>query len=163
MRVTEPDVIQRNWGSEQIVIWTPTHAGKILRRKAGTKGGFQCHVKEESHYLYVGELLVEVIEDRTVTKRVVKDGQAWTVPPFTFHRETALTDCILFEVSDPTLDDRIGLIPDPGGLPSLTQEQTQCKLIELARMFELRAELCRDTVATIRKRGLQLPKVAVDA
>ena len=34
----------------------------VLWRRKGTKGGFQCHVKEESHYLVSGDLLVEFIE-----------------------------------------------------------------------------------------------------
>lgn len=152
MRITSPEVLPRSWGSEQIIAWTPTHAGKILRRKAGTKGGFQCHVKEESHYVYVGELLIETIEDGTLVKTIAKDGQGWTVPPLTFHRETALTDCILFEVSDPTRDDRYGLVKDP--LPNMTDDQAVCILTQLAEQLEQRARTCRATAKTITQQTL---------
>jgi hypothetical protein len=123
IEIRTPEVLERNWGQEIITTWTPTHAGKVLRRKAGTIGGFQMHVKEESHYLYEGSLTLESIEDGQVVTRTLTTGAAWTVPPLTLHRERADTDCVLFEVSDPTREDRYAIVPDPGGLPSMTDDQ----------------------------------------
>lgn len=165
MRITKPEILKRNWGSETVVVKTPTHAGKILRRKMDTKGGFQCHVKEESHYLVDGVLHLEWIEHNQIKSTQVMAGQGWTVPPLTFHRETALTDCIVFEVSDPTSDDRYGLIPDPGALPSMTDDQAVCILTTFAEQLEQRARTCRQQAKTIKQQTLASlrPDVPIDA
>lgn len=143
LEITTPEVLERNWGTEQIVVWTPTHAGKILHRKAGTKGGFQLHVKEESHYLIEGQLLLRTKDETGVHERVVEAGSGWTVQPLTVHQEEALTDCVVFEVSDPTRDDRYAIEPDPGGLPSMTDDaalaiaaEIECALLGRAAVYD---------------------------
>lgn len=164
MNTTEPTVLVRNWGTERIVVRTPTHAGKVLERKAGTKGGFQFHVKEESHYLYRGSLKLEYVDGDKVWPKTIEAGEAWTVPPFTLHRETALTDCVLFEVSDPTQDDRFGIVPDPGGLPSMTDADAAEKLVRLAQALEVRAKECRQLAQNVQTFGLKAwvpPAIAV--
>lgn len=150
MTVREPVVLERNWGREIVVAWTPTHAGKVLHRKAGTVGGFQCHIKEESHYLFEGRLLLRMVQNGAVVEQIVEAGQAWTVPPLFVHQEEALTDCVLFEVSDPTTEDRYGLIPDPGALSSMTDGVACQKLNELEQALRQRADDClvlRDAIA----------------
>ncbi len=152
--IEKPDVLTRNWGTETVAIRTPIHAGKVLRRRKGTKGGFQCHVKEESHYLVSGDLLMEFIEHDQVDSVLLKAGESWTVPPMTFHRETAITDCVLFEVSDPTTEDRYPIIPDPGGLPPMTDDQALAKLADYAGALRLRAAECDHLARKIRALGL---------
>lgn len=149
-----PEKLSRNWGTESIVVQTPVHVGKILDRKKGTKGGFQCHVKEESHYLVSGRLKLELVERGEIVVVELHGGEAWTVPPMTFHREEALTDCVLFEVSDPTTEDRYPIIPDPGGLPPMTDEQAILKVSDYAAALRLRAAECDHLARQIRAYGL---------
>ena len=146
--------LPRNWGDEIVVALTDTHAGKILKRKAGTKGGFQCHVKEENHYLLSGTLLIRTKDQFHVTvETVVEAGACWTVPPLTLHQEEALTDCVLFEVSDPTSNDRFAIEPDPGGLPSMTDEQAIVILRGLASANRRKAAQCDQMANQIKHRG----------
>ena len=154
MILTTPEVVSRNWGEEITVVKTRTHCGKLLLRKKGTKGGFQLHVKEESHYLYTGKLLLRAVVNGQVSETVVEAGQAWTVPPLFVHQEEALEDSILFEVSDPTAGDRYAIEPDPGGLVSMSDVEAIQILWRLRDAFTLRAEDCDLLAQQIWARGL---------
>lgn len=102
------------------------YTGKVLIRKAGNRGGLQYHrFKNEAQYLYSGELLVEYDEgDGRLSKKIIRAGESWHIPPRAVHRETAITDCIIFEVSTPHFNDRVrmekeyGLETDPNPAPS---------------------------------------------
>ena len=156
MMIHAPQTLQRNWGEEVIFAQTPTHAGKLLRRKVGTKGGYQLHVKEETHYLLEGVLrLRQLNADGLELTRRVSAGEAWTVPPGTVHQEEAIEDSIVIEVGDPTIEDRYAITPDPGGLPSMTDEQASDKLAALAAAFRARAEDCEMLAQQIAANGLQ--------
>jgi hypothetical protein len=96
MEIYTPEVLIRHWGKEILAVRTDIHMGKVLERKAGTMGGYQCHVKEESHYLLKGSMRLRTTDG----DRVVHAPIAWTVPPLTVHQEEALTDCLLFERPD---------------------------------------------------------------
>ena len=143
-----PRTLVRVWGKEIIVAQTPTHLGKILTMRAGTRGGLQYHVKEEAHYLVSGSLKLRF--DRgagTLDERVVMDGAAWRVPPGAVHQEEALTDVVTFEVSDPILDDRVRVEAQYGqigeaGLPSQSTRAAVGALLALAQAFILRAAEC---------------------
>ena len=147
---TKATHLQRNWGEEVIFADEPTYHGKCLRRKAGTKGGYQWHVKRESHYLIEGFLAV-----RTDTgEKLMRPGDCWTVEPMVAHQEEAITDCLVVEVSDPTDEDRYGLEPDPGDLPSMSKSEALDKLGELARTFRARAVDCDHLATTILQEWL---------
>lgn len=152
--IKQPEVQTRNWGEEITVVKTRTHCGKILKRKKGTKGGFQLHVKEESHYLHEGKMLLRSVKDGAVVETVVDAGSAWTVPPLFLHQEEALEDSLIFEVSDPTTEDRYAMEPDPGGLPSMTDVDAIAILKKLEENLKLRAEDCRALAQHIWARGL---------
>ena len=152
--IQTPETKIRNWGEEITVVKTRTHCGKILKRKAGTKGGFQLHVKEESHYLHEGRMLLRSIRNGQVVETVVEAGCAWTVPPLFVHQEEALTDCVIFEVGDPTVEDRYAIEPDPGGLPSMTDADAIAILKKLEENLRLRAEDCHALGQHIWARGL---------
>lgn len=153
--ITKPTTQERNWGEEITVIRTPTHCGKILKRKAGTKGGFQFHVKEESHYLMVGRMLLRSLKAEKVVETVVEEGSAWTVPPGFVHQEEALTDCVIFEVGDPTEHDRYAIEPDPGGLPSMTDAQALQILWQMIGRLSDRVSDCSRLRRQIQDHGLQ--------
>lgn len=154
VRFSPATTLERQWGEEIVVALTDTHAGKILKRKAGTKGGFQCHVKEESHYLLSGRLLIRTKDATSSTvETTVEAGSCWTVPPLTLHQEEALTDCVIFEVSDPTRNDRYAIEPDPGGLPSMSSDDAVLILRGLASAARKKAALCDHMATQIRHRG----------
>lgn len=154
IKIHIPEKLPRAWGCEVIACMTGVHACKVLYRSPNTESaarGFQLHVKEESHYLLDGRMLIE-----TPTGSIeVREGSAWTVPPMTLHRETALTDCTIVEVSDPTREDRFRSGEDYGGLRSMTDTEASDKLIALAQSLEARASDCRDLAVHILREGLK--------
>lgn len=159
LNIRQPEVLQRAWGTETVVVRTPTHAGKILVRQPDTERpdrGFQMHVKEESHFLYEGRMLLETWDPAsdTAERHEVTAGSGWTVPPCTFHRETALTDCVIVEVGDPTSDDRYRSGEDYGGLVSMTDVEANQKLLDLAAALRVRAAECESLAFWITYAGL---------
>ena len=152
---TKPERLLRNWGEECIIVETATHAGKILARKAGTCGGFQLHIKEENHFVITGSLILRTMAGGTVTEQIVGPGEGWRVPPGTVHQEETLTDCTIVEVSDPTREDRYAIVPDPGGLPSMTDADAILKLKRLALAFLQRSLECYELAIIIGQKGLK--------
>lgn len=140
-------IIERPWGSEEIIAQTPTYMGKILRRKAGTKGDFQSHLKHESHYLLEGHLRVTVQDDNGHRHvRDLKPGAKWRVLSGMPHQEEALTDCVEIEIAEPLLGDRHVIEPSPdAGLPSTTPEE--------------RARMARQLVTAYISRAMELAQV----
>ncbi len=100
--------------------------GKVLVRSAGHRGGLQYHrVKNEAQYLFSGTMLVEYdTGDGVLSQKTIQAGEAWHIPPGAVHRETALTDSVIFEVSNPVFNDRVrveetyGIEPDPNPAPT---------------------------------------------
>ena len=87
------------------------YAGKILRIRAGESLSLQYHErKEESLYLYQGSLRLQLPgETPDRRERILDPGEAVHLPPGTRHRMEALTDCVVFEVSTPELEDVVRL------------------------------------------------------
>lgn len=152
--IQTPTVQTRNWGEEITLVKTRTHCGKLLKRNKGTKGGFQLHVKEESHYLHSGRLLLRSVDQGRVVETIVEAGSSWTVPPLFVHQEEALEDSVIIEVSDPTVNDRYAIEPDPGGLPSMTDADAIAILQRLEASLKTRAEECHLLAQHIWSRGL---------
>ena len=132
---TPKDVGLRNWGREILIAHIPgICTGKMLLMKAGTRGGLQFHRKKnESQYLHYGKMLIEYdTGDGKLTKMEIVAGQAWHIPPGAVHRETAITDCVIFEVSNPVFNDRVRVEncygeKIEGGLPSTTMDKIEIK------------------------------------
>lgn len=103
--------IPKPWGEEILFARTGRYAGKILRIRAGESLSLQYHEKkEESLYLYQGSLrLLLPGESPDRRDRVLQPGEAVHLPPGTQHRLEALTDCVVFEVSSPELEDVVRL------------------------------------------------------
>ncbi len=133
---TSKDVGPRNWGREILVAHVPgLYTGKLLIMKKGAKGGLQKHhLKNESAYLYSGELLFRYDSgDGKIKEKKLVAGDSVHIPPGAVHQEEALTECVIFETSTPHFNDRIRMesvygqeIPE-GGLPSTTIDQVELK------------------------------------
>lgn len=105
----EPWEITHEWVHELIIAQTDTYLGKILTYKPGDKPALQYHEhKDESFYLVSGEGWVDYdAGDGNLTRIQMFPGMAFRVPPGAVHSFTALTNCVVFEVSTPHFDDRV--------------------------------------------------------
>ena len=129
---TVPEIWERDWGEEVLVIHTDNYTGKLLKMKKGTRGGLQLHkVKDESQYLVSGRIQIEYDPgDGVLVTKIWEPGQSIHIPPGTVHRETAFEESVIFEVSNPIFNDRVrceeryGETID-GGLPTTTMEQVE--------------------------------------
>jgi len=123
---------ERPWGEEVLVVHTNLYTGKLLKYKKGARGGLQFHqVKDEAGYIISGKLMLEYDPgDGTIVKKELGPGDALHIPPGAVHRETALEDLVMFEVSNPVFNDRVrseekyGEEID-GGLPTTTLSEIE--------------------------------------
>jgi len=67
------------------------------------------HRKDETIYLQTGRLLLVVDEGAGLKEQEMMPGDAFHIRPMMKHRMVALTDCDVFEVSTPELDDVVRL------------------------------------------------------
>jgi mannose-6-phosphate isomerase len=103
--------VPKPWGEELVFAHTARYAGKILRIRAGESLSLQFHErKDETIYLYQGSLRLLLPDDApSRSERTLSAGESQHLPPGTRHRLEALTDCVVFEVSTPELDDVVRL------------------------------------------------------
>lgn len=123
---------ERVWGEEVLLIHTNDYTGKLLKMKKGTRGGLQFHkVKNEAQHLLSGKIRVEYdAGDGTLTEIIWEPGMSIHIPPGTVHRETALEDSVIIEVSNPVFNDRVRVEEKYGetfdqGLPTTTMEEVE--------------------------------------
>jgi mannose-6-phosphate isomerase-like protein (cupin superfamily) len=112
-----PDVerIDKPWGHELRFIRTDRFAGKVLFIKAGSQLSLQYHqIKDEAFLVHEGDLELVLGEGETQRVERLGPGDSWHVKPGTVHRFRAVSDCTLFEVSTPELDDVVRLEDDFG-------------------------------------------------
>lgn len=101
---------EKPWGEEWLIALTPLYLGKILKMKAGHRGGLQYHVtKEESFHLVSGSCRVFFDRGAGLEDAVMRPGETYHVPCGAVHQVEALEDSVLFEVSVPAFDDRINV------------------------------------------------------
>ena len=100
----------RNGFTELIIAQTETYLGKILTYAKGYVGPLQYHVwKDETFYIFSGEAFVSFAYDDKLENRQVLPGMSFHVPPGAIHRVAAITDCVVFEVSNPVFNDRVNV------------------------------------------------------
>ncbi len=107
--------VEKPWGHELRFVRTDRFAGKVLFIKAGSQLSLQYHEqKEEAFLVQQGQL--ELVLGKGDEQRVETLGpnDAWHVLPGTVHRFRALSDCLLFEVSTPELEDVVRIEDDFG-------------------------------------------------
>lgn len=107
--------VDKPWGYELRFSRTQRFAGKVLFITAGSQLSLQYHEQKEEAFL-VQEGRLELVLGKGAEQRVetLEPGEAWHVTPGTVHRFRAVTDCLLFEVSTPELEDVVRIEDDYG-------------------------------------------------
>ncbi|MEZ5320173.1 MAG: cupin domain-containing protein [Vicinamibacterales bacterium] len=98
--------VDKPWGYELHWAVTERYVGKLIHVEQGHALSLQYHnQKDETIFLWTGKMLFEMEEHGKLVEREMKPGEAIHITPGTVHRMTAVTDCDIFEVSTPELDD----------------------------------------------------------
>jgi mannose-6-phosphate isomerase-like protein (cupin superfamily) len=96
--------VDKPWGYELRFVHTPRYAGKVLVIRAGHQLSLQHHErKDEAFFVQSGTLELVLGHEQRVERLAA--GESRHITPRTVHRFRAVTDCVLFEVSTPELDD----------------------------------------------------------
>ncbi len=102
--------IEKPWGYEILFAHTEYYVGKILKIYKGEMLSLQYHkIKDETIFIWEGEMLFEVEEDGKIVERRLFPGDSYRIKPGVKHRMKAINDCIVFEVSTPHLEDVVRL------------------------------------------------------
>jgi quercetin dioxygenase-like cupin family protein len=102
--------VDKPWGFELIWAHTDKYVGKILFVKAGEALSLQYHrKKDETIYLFSGELDLLLEEKGELKKLRVHPGDAFRILPGVRHRMIAVKDSEILEASTPELDDVVRL------------------------------------------------------
>jgi mannose-6-phosphate isomerase-like protein (cupin superfamily) len=107
--------VEKPWGFELRFVTTDRYAGKVLFIKGGHQLSLQYHeVKDET--IYVQEGTMELVLGTGDTQETLRlgPGEFRHIAPGTVHRFRSVTDCRIFEVSTPELDDVVRLEDDYG-------------------------------------------------
>lgn len=126
---------ERPWGTEDLLaLVSEKFSVKILKIKAGNKGGLQYHrLKDEVAVVISGELLIRYdLGDKIIREKVVRSGEAAHFMPGLVHQEEALTDCVIIEASTPHFNDRVRVedvygFGESTGLPTTQIEDIEFK------------------------------------
>ena len=109
-KLDQPRRVEKPWGHEVWWAHTDRYVGKVLHVKAGHKLSLQYHQKkDETIYLWRGELELVLDEGDGLETRRMKPGESCHLKPLTKHRLVALTDCDILEASTPEVDDVVRL------------------------------------------------------
>ena len=104
-------MIQKPWGYEVLIAHNDKYAGKILHINEGERLSLQYHnLKQETLYVTNGTCSI-TIEDKVY---ISEPGDFYDILPGTKHRLEAISECELFEVSTPELDDVVRVEDDYG-------------------------------------------------
>ena len=107
--------VDKPWGYELRFARTERYAGKVLFIKAGSQLSLQFHEKkDESFLVQSGRLELVLGKGKDQVVETLGPDEGWHVTPETVHRFRAVTDCLLFEVSTPELEDVVRLEDDYG-------------------------------------------------
>ena len=104
------NVGKRNWGKEVLLVLIPKLLTlKLLIIKKGSKGGLQYHNKKnECGYILSGKLkFIFQNKKGKLSKKILKKGDTFHIPPKSIHQEEAITDCKIIEASSSHFNDRV--------------------------------------------------------
>jgi quercetin dioxygenase-like cupin family protein len=108
-----PKKVEKPWGFELWWARTDRYVGKLLHVRRGESLSLQYHnVKDETILVHSGRLLFETraaAETGPLQRHELGPGDVFHITPGTVHRMTGITDCDIFEVSTPELDDVVRL------------------------------------------------------
>lgn len=107
----EKKIVKKPWGQEEIFAITKDYVGKVLFIKAGEQLSLQYHEKkEESIYVSSGSMEFSLEnENGEIEKKTLQEGMHAHISPKRKHRMKGLSDCLIFEVSTPHLEDVVRL------------------------------------------------------
>lgn len=110
-----PERVDKPWGYELRFVRTDRYAGKVLFIRSGRQLSLQYHRTKDEAFL-VQEGTLELVLGGTDERRVIRmePGEACHLAAGTIHRFRAVTDCLLFEVSTPELEDVVRIEDDYG-------------------------------------------------
>lgn len=102
---------RKPWGRELLWAFTKDYVGKILEVKQGESLSLQYHeTKEETMICETGSCRIYIGNDENnLICHEMTRGDAMHIAPCVRHRLEAVTDCRLFEVSTPHLEDVVRL------------------------------------------------------
>ena len=111
----QPRRVEKPWGYELWWAQTEKYVGKLLHVKAGCQLSLQYHVKkDETIHLAAGRLVLVLQEGERLVDHELKVGESFRVHPGTIHRMRAVTDCDVWEVSTPEVEDVVRVQDDYG-------------------------------------------------
>lgn len=110
-RTSPPRIIEKPWGHELVWAETRDYVAKLLFIRAGESLSLQFHeVKEETLYLESGQCELFAGDHENSLERIdFPIGTAFHIKPGLRHRIAGITDCRIFEVSTPHLNDVVRL------------------------------------------------------
>ncbi len=110
-RLEPRDLGPKDWGEELLIGHAEgLYTLKRLTYRAGAKGPLQYHErKDETFYLHSGTAVVGYVRNGKLTSTRMTQGQSYHIPPGAVHQFEALTDCVVFEASNPVFDDRVNV------------------------------------------------------
>ena len=111
------DVIEKPWGSEQIVDLCGAYCVKYLNVRGGHRLSKQYHErKRETMLLVRGAAALILYGEQGSRKIVMQPGEAYPIEPGTVHRVEGMSDdpAVILEVSTPELADVVRLQDDYG-------------------------------------------------
>lgn len=114
--MSEPRLVPKPWGHEEIWAEGPGYVGKVLYIRDGHRLSLQHHaVKHEHMRVHRGVLHLELEDEVGELQHLrLEPGQSVVVPPGRRHRLRAEGDVEVFEVSTPQLDDVVRHSDDYG-------------------------------------------------
>lgn len=109
-RPTDIRRVPKPWGHELIFARTGRYVGKILHIDQGHTLSLQYHeMKEETLFVVRGELKLTIEQDGDRRELLLREGEAFHIPPRMIHRMEAVHDTDVAEVSTPELEDVVRL------------------------------------------------------
>jgi mannose-6-phosphate isomerase-like protein (cupin superfamily) len=114
-REKEVEKVDKPWGHELRFVCTDRYAGKVLFVTAGSQLSLQYHEHKDEAFL-VQDGTLDLVLGHGKDQRIERlgPGESRRITPGTIHRFRAVTDCTLFEVSTPELDDVVRIEDDFG-------------------------------------------------
>ena len=111
----QPKRVEKPWGHELWWAQTEKYVGKLLHVKAGFQLSLQYHVKkDETIHLAAGRMVLVLEDGGALVDHPMQVGQSYRVRPGTIHRMRAVTDCDVWEVSTPEVEDVVRVQDDYG-------------------------------------------------
>ena len=94
-------IIQKVWGSEEVLVNTDTYCGKILRLDKGARCSLHYHnVKDETFYLISGRfMLLTGLQGERYEKKILEPGDSFRIVPGCYHRFWGIEDSVIAEFS----------------------------------------------------------------